>query len=63
MPHDDREQLRRWLPWIVVGGFAIGLTTALVGVKIPGVVLTLCAALPIVVVLVIRRRTKIDRIN
>jgi DMSO reductase anchor subunit len=54
MPYPDYEWLRRWLPWLVVVGFATGLTIALVGVKVPAVVLTMFAALP-VVGLVMRR--------
>ena len=50
--------LRKWLLWLVVVGFAAGLMTALVGVKVPTPVLTLCAVLPILVVFVMRRSLK-----
>ena len=39
---------RKWLIAVVVVGFTTGLTMAVVGVKVPAAVLTVCVALPIV---------------
>jgi hypothetical protein len=57
--------LRKSLPWIVVAGYALGLATALVGAKVPVVVLTICAVLPIAVLFAMRRSlgSQIERAN